>query len=193
MKNLGTGKLNIWVSEIQQPCLISNRTWWFTVFDCKGRPFKWCDREYTAVPGKCGHIEFELPPGMYKIFAHGHPRYVYEDRGVIIKYNIFTDDAIVKINCEETTCVTLYPPSYHRCGYYFLVATLLNMHFSSIDEKKGHNLMRAIHEVLEELPKPIQENETLEFLEKYLKEIAVTDDDYKQVHELYSQFKQESK
>lgn len=53
--------------------------------------------------------------------------------------------------------------------------------------------MKAIHEVLEELPKPIQENETLEFLEKYLKEIAETDDTYKQVHELYSQFKKESK
>jgi hypothetical protein len=66
---MSTSKLNVWVSELDEPCRISNRTWYVTIYTCDGKPLEWCGKRYVVLPARCGHLEVEVPPGCYTISA----------------------------------------------------------------------------------------------------------------------------
>ena len=168
VETMGTGRLNIWISEVRQPCKISNSTWWVALTDCDGEVLEWCGRRYAPLKAPCGHLEVELPPGTYKVFATGPVRF----RQPYVYYNVFTDTAIVHICCDETRCVTLYPPTYHRCGFYLLLATEALLRNKLLPKEQANNLVEAITAVREHLPRPLQADEDIDFLRRLLDEIA---------------------
>ncbi|NBC16340.1 MAG: hypothetical protein GVY18_03380 [Bacteroidetes bacterium] len=117
---MGLAKLNIFVSGIDDPCTVDQRTWYVTIFNCDGSVLEHCGTRYVVRPAPCGHLHVEIPPGCYYIkavwgFTVVTPNLVY-------RANHFTDAAIVTACCEQTTCVKLFNPSVHRCGYIYVRA-----------------------------------------------------------------------
>ena len=115
---MALGRLNVFVSGLDEPCKIDNRTWYITVYDCEGRVLEWCGRRYGVIPARCGHLELELPPGIYTVLGV----WGFGVGGGHVFGNHLTDHAIARVGCGEHTCVTLYTPTAHRCGVLFDVA-----------------------------------------------------------------------
>ena len=46
---MGLSKLNIFVSEIGDPCCISNDTWYISIFKCDGTVLDWCGHRYLVI------------------------------------------------------------------------------------------------------------------------------------------------
>jgi hypothetical protein len=112
---MGLAKLNIWVSDTDDPCSVSSIPWYITIFDCDGNVLQWCGRRYVVMPAKCGHLEVEVPPGCYYIKAVWNFRLMPQAK-IVYWVNHFTDAAIVQAVCDQTVCVKLFNPSIHRCG-----------------------------------------------------------------------------
>jgi hypothetical protein len=150
---MGLGKVNVFVSALDDPCKIDDRTWFITVYDCDGRVFEWCGRRYVVLPAKCGHLELELPPGCYTlvgVWSFG------TTPGGTIFGNHFTDHAIVQVCCGGMTCVRLYNPAAHRCGILFDVAlrVLEQRPEGGPPREVVARAREAIREVLRFLPPP---------------------------------------
>ena len=150
---MGLGKLNVFVSALDDGCKVDSRTWFVTIYDCDGKVVEWCGRRYAVLPAKCGHLEVELPPGCYVLVAVWS--FGVSPAGVIFG-NHFTDHGVAHVCCDQTTCVTLYTPSAHRCGILFDVAL-------RVLEERGEGgpppeavqrAREAVREVLEFLPRP---------------------------------------
>ena len=116
---MGLSKLNIFVSGIDDPCSVDERTWYVTIYNCEGKVLSFCGRRYVVIPAKCGHVEVEVPPGCYYIKAVWG--YTEVSPGVY-RANHFTDAAIVTVCCGQHVCVKLFNPSAHRCGYIYALA-----------------------------------------------------------------------
>jgi hypothetical protein len=150
---MGLGRLNVFVSGLDEPCKIDNRTWYITVYDCEGRVFEWCGRRYGVIPARCGHLELELPPGIYTVLGV----WGFGVGGGHVFGNHLTDHAIARICCGEHTCVTLYAPTAHRCGVLFDVALdVLQRHpgEGGPPAEAVGRAREAIREVLGHLPRP---------------------------------------
>lgn len=117
---MGMATLNIFVSGIDDPCGFDSRTWYITIYDCEGNVLQWCGKKYVVLRAECGHLEVKVPPGCYYIKAVWG--FTVVTPGLIYRVNHFTDAAIVTACCEETTCVKLFNPSAHRCGYIYVRA-----------------------------------------------------------------------
>ena len=113
-------KLNVFVSAIDDPCGLDNRTWYVTIYDCDGNVLEWCGKRYVVLRAKCGHLHVEVPPGCYYVKAVWG--FTVVTPGLVYRVNHFTEGAIVTACCEETTCVKLFNPSAHRCGYIYVRA-----------------------------------------------------------------------
>lgn len=153
---MGLAKLNIWVSGRDDPCSVSPITWYVTIYNCDGSVLEWCERKYVVLPAKCGHLEVEVPPGCYYIKAVWGYRLV--ETGVYW-VNHFTDAAIVQAVCEKTTCVKLFNPSDHRCGYIYALALKDLMKQKAIKPELAKKAIEAINAVLEQTPRPIRDFE----------------------------------
>ncbi len=136
-------KLNIWVSEIEDPCKISQRQWYVNIYHCDGTPLVHCDRKYIVLPTKCGHLEIDVPPGCYRINAV----WSYRLLGGIYYVNHYTDNAVVQACCGKDHCMTLFTPSAHRCGTIYLRA------IRNLVRQEGG--LKIEHEQLEQLEKII--------------------------------------
>jgi hypothetical protein len=151
---MGLGRLNVFVSGLDEPCKIDDRMWYITLYDCDGRVFEWCGRRYGVIPARCGHLELELPPGIYTVLGV----WSFGVGGGHIYGNHFTDHAIAQVCCGEHTCVTLYTPTAHRCGVLFDVALdVLQRHGRGEGGPPAELVDRAreaIRGVLEHLPQP---------------------------------------
>ena len=67
---MSTAKLNIWVTEVGNPCKIDMKHQWFVhVLHCDGELLNWCDKVYTNLRTKCGHLEIDVPPGCDMVCA----------------------------------------------------------------------------------------------------------------------------
>ncbi len=116
---MGMAKLNIFVSGRDDPCGVSNRTWYITIYDCDGNVFEWCGKRYVVMRAKCGHLHVEVPPGCYYVKAVWSYWIISP---LLYRVNHFTDAAIVVACCDQTTCIKLFNPSVHRCGNIFVRA-----------------------------------------------------------------------
>ena len=165
---MGMAKLNIWISAIDDPCLVDNRTWYVTIYDCDGNVLQWCGRKYVVLAAKCGHLEVEVPPGCYYIKAVWGFRFV----GGIYYVNHFTDAAIVQAACDQSVCVKLFNPSVHRCGIIVLQAIRDLVQQRAIKPELARQHEAALNAVLANVPKPMKafELDHLEELEKLVKE-----------------------
>ncbi len=119
---MSTAMLNVWVTGIGQPCRIDDQHRWFIhVLTCEGEVLRWCDRIYTNLEAKCGHLEIEIPPGCYIVCATwspGAPNPVHPTS----LGNQITHVQVVRANCCDHVCVTLFPPTFHWCGIWWILA-----------------------------------------------------------------------
>jgi hypothetical protein len=146
---MGTGRINIWITEEGDPCRISKKTWSVVIWDCCGRVVEWCDKRYAHLEAKCGHLEVELPPGKYVIRGAKTTR----DTEDGVKGNHWTDHGIVTVCCDMHPCITLYAPTAHNCGVGFLTV-LKELHkLNALPINNVEPAINAIQEILPLLPK----------------------------------------
>jgi hypothetical protein len=121
---MSTARLDIWCLRRDEPCLVEDRFEHFVyVVDCKGNPIVWCGTKYVELKTKCGHLEIEVPPGCYFVGAVTNPYSAANE-----KYRPFgnhlTHVAMVRVNCGDHACVSLFDPTFHYCGTWFDKATV---------------------------------------------------------------------
>ena len=117
---MGVARLNIWIHDIEDPCRISDKTWYVVVTDCQNRVVKWCGRRYADLPAKCGHRELKLPPGCYVVWAALN---VFDIPGGGVQGNYVTHFAFANVDCHETACIHLYAPRFKSCWQTLRLAT----------------------------------------------------------------------
>ena len=150
---MGMAKLNVWVSGTDDPCSISDRTWYVTIFNCDGEVLQWCGKKYVVLPAKCGHLEVEVPPGCYYIKAVWS-FWLSLGPKIIYRVNHFTDAAVVQACCDHHVCVTLFNPSIHRCGQIIVRAMKDLVRQKAVKEQHATQVENAIATALENIEKP---------------------------------------
>lgn len=145
-------KFNVFISEIGDGCHIidppDGEEWFVHVVDCEGKVLKFCGKEFRDIPAKCGHAEFEAPPGCYMVFA-SHSK---KGEGVPPFGNRLTHVQIVRANCGEDVCVTLFSPSLWYCGTWFNAAVrqqVAGLARAGADERITANAIAAVDALLE--------------------------------------------
>jgi len=145
---MSTGNLNVWITGFGDPCHIEDKETWFVHFlDCEGRVVEWCNRRYSFIPAKCGHAQIEIPPGCYAVFAGHSP----QGQGVPPFGNRLTHVQVVRINCGDHACVTLFSPSLWFCGTWFAHAVLTQLgalEKAKVDAKTASTAVNAVQELL---------------------------------------------
>jgi hypothetical protein len=159
---MSTGSLNVWVTGRSDACHIDDgRQWYIHITDCEGRPLKWCRRTYTFLPAKCGHLEVSIPPGCYTVFASLTARKdvkpPFQPFG-----NHLTHVQVVRVNCGDHVCVTLFQPSAHYCGTWFALAMTDNLPVleqAKFDTKLAQTAITAVQQLVAKMdPDPYTEN-----------------------------------
>jgi len=149
---MSVANLNIWITGFGDPCHIEDKESWFVhILDCEGKPLEWCKKRYTFLPAKCGHLEIAVPPGCYTIFAGHSP----QGQGVPPFGNRLTHVQVVRLNCGDHGCVTLFSPSMWYCGTWFAhaVATqVAGLQKFGIDPKLATTAVQAVQALLEKIP-----------------------------------------
>lgn len=151
---MGMAKLNIFVSGIDDPCGVDNRTWYVTIYDCDGNVLDWCGKRYVVLRAECGHLHVDVPPGCYYIKAVWG--FVVVIPGLVYRVNHFTDAAIVTACCEETTCVKLFNPSAHRCGYIYVRALRDLVAQKAIGPELAAGVEEAVEAINQQLGQPVK-------------------------------------
>jgi hypothetical protein len=148
---MSTARLNVWITEIGDPCHIIDHDQWFVhIVDCEGRVLKWCGRTYRDIPTKCGHAEIEIPPGCYAVFAGHTPKTTGTSFG-----NRLTHVQIVRANCGDHICVTLFSPSLWHCGTWFKAAITqqaAGLAKAGVDDRTANVVVDAVQKLLAILP-----------------------------------------
>lgn len=169
--------LNVWVSALDDPCKISNRTWYINIYNCDGSILDWCGHKYAVLRAPCGHRHIRVPPGCYRInavwsFRLGNGFYYV---------NHFTDSAVVQACCDTHQCVTLFNPSAHRCGKIFLRAVNDALVQDALPKEAARAAEDGINQVLEHIPRPMRpfELDNLDEIEKRVREIEEREGDPK--------------
>ena len=122
-----TATLCVWMSRMGRPCEIEDKLTHFVyVLGCDGKPLEFCDKTYVGMPTKCGHLEVEIPPGCYVVGA------VHASGGLVGNPpslgNHLSHIAVVRANCGDRVCVTLFDPSFHFCGTWLGAAINTHLH-----------------------------------------------------------------
>ncbi|MDQ5846924.1 MAG: hypothetical protein M3539_16690 [Acidobacteriota bacterium] len=148
---MSTAKLNIWVTKMGDPCRIENSVPHFVyVLHCNGEVLEGCKDgkpfKYVGIPTVCGELELEIPPGCYVVGAvqgkgglQGNPPSLG---------NNLTHIAIVRANCGDHICVTLFDPSFHFCGNW--LGDAINHHLAG-----GQGLQRELMAALKNAVGPV--------------------------------------
>lgn len=144
--------LSIFVSGIDDPCSVDNRTWYITIYNCDGSVLEWCGKRYVVMPAKCGHLQVDVPPGCYYIKAVWG--FTVVTPGLVYRANHFTDAAIVQACCNSTTCVKLFNPSAHRCGFIYVRALNDLVGQKAIAPELVNQVEGAVRQINEQVGKP---------------------------------------
>jgi hypothetical protein len=144
--------MNIWVTGFGDPCHIEDTDNWFVhIVDCEGKPLKYCGKIYAFLEAKCGHLEVNVPPGCYAVFAGHSPKpsapHPFGNR--------LTHVSVVRVNCGDHACVTLFSPTMWFCGNWFAHAVQTQtaaLEQAKIDPKLATNAVQAVRALLEKLP-----------------------------------------
>jgi hypothetical protein len=165
---MGVGRLNIWVSDVADPCGTWSGEGTVTILDCDG-VLRWpCGRfqtrdgqwqridTYANLPFSCGHLEVEVPPGCYWVIAG----YV-SPTGNFIHLNYTTHAGIVQVGCDETACVKVYNPTLRLCWDWFrtgLRMLAIERSPAPIQPDRVKEIERLVEEVMRDVPRqPIEE------------------------------------
>jgi len=151
---MGLSKLNVFVSGIDDPCTVDNRTWYVTIYDCDGNVLQYCGKKYVVLPARCGHLETEVPPGCYRIIAVWG--FTVVTPGLVYRANHFTDSAIVTVCCEQTACVKLFNPSAHRCGFIYVRALMDLVAQKAIAPDLARGVEEAVDKINRQIGQPVK-------------------------------------
>jgi len=153
---MGLGTLNVWIHDKGDPCKISDETWFVAVTYCSGVPVEWCGTTYAGMEAKCGHIEIEIPPGCYVVFAWQ----ILIVPGAPPPFNIiitFSHFSLVMVECDCKACVHLYNPTPRQSiGRAGDVGRSL-VEKGGVPREEAERLAEAVRAVLEHLPKTAQD------------------------------------
>lgn len=163
--------INVWVSALDDPCKISDRTWYINVFNCDGSILKWCGHEYAVLRAPCGHRTIRVPPGCYRINAVWS--FVAGDG--VYYVNHFTDSTIVTAACGQHLCVKLFNPQAHRCGTIFLNALRDIARQDGLPRDIALRADEAIQAVIKHIPRPMGGFE-LDHMEEFEKRIMAQEE-----------------
>lgn len=169
----GVSKLNIWVSDVADPCGTLQKDGKMTILDCKGVLHWPCGRflapngqwepvpnngEYRHLPFKCGHIEVEVPPGSYWVVSGTViPQPEIKD----IYFNYTTHVGIVQVLCGESACVKLFNPSKRLCWYWFRTGLMMDPVIRR-DPEKIKKVETLVAELLKDVPPPLPAEKHIE-------------------------------
>jgi hypothetical protein len=113
-----TAKLCVWVTAFGDPChIMEAEPFYVHVTDCQGHVLTWCKKTYSFIPTKCGMVEIEVPPGCYSVFATHTAPAPHISRPPF--GNRLTHIQVVRVNCGDNVCVTLFSPTLSHCGTWF--------------------------------------------------------------------------
>jgi hypothetical protein len=178
---MSTATLNVWITNIGDPCTIVNAHPWVVVVQhCDGRVLNWSEgryrhhREdewipipphtpqdgtkgwwYESIPTHDGHVQIEVPPGCYVLVASQH---VWFSNGVLWG-NWKTDHAIVQAGCGQDVCATLYAPSTKACWEPLHFVIQLLMRHQIIGREEGEQAIEAMRAVFDRQPSRFERNE----------------------------------
>jgi hypothetical protein len=139
---MGTATLDVWVTRVGDPCRIDmEHQWYVHVLHCDGSLLEWCDREYTNIETKCGHVEIEVPPGAYTVVATWSPGTPHNPHAL---GNHLTHMQVVRVNCDDHECVTLFPPTVHFCGFWFIVAAQVLLRAKMVEPGAARAAIEAV-------------------------------------------------
>ena len=156
---MSTAKLNVWITRYGDPCHIDDKESYFVyITDCGGKILEWCGKKYAGLPAKCGHLEVEIPPGCYSVFASHNP----QGGGIPPFGNRLTHIQVVRANCGDHVCVTLFAPMMKQCGSWFAYAVktqLAGLRAGKIDAELANAAVKAVEAFVAKLPPdPVAEN-----------------------------------
>ena len=148
-----TAKLCVWVTEFGDAChIMQTEQFYVHVTDCEGKVLEWCKQPYSYVPTKCGMVEIEVPPGCYSVFAT-HTK--QQNLGKPPFGNNLTHIQVVRVNCGDHVCVTLFSPKFSSCGSWFVAAAkrqIQNLERAGIDPKLTTAAITAVEALVAKLP-----------------------------------------
>ncbi|HEX8143301.1 MAG TPA: hypothetical protein VF553_11940 [Pyrinomonadaceae bacterium] len=149
---MSTAKLNVWVTKVGDPCKIDNDYQWFVhILHCNGEILKWCGKSYSNLMTKCGHLEIEIPPGCYMVCATWSP--APNTTVPTTLGNHISHLQIIRANCGKEICVTLFPPTFHWCGIWWLVALREQAAMQRFPaQAEARNAINAVETLLKKLP-----------------------------------------
>ena len=148
---MSVARLNVWVTAVGDPCKIDNEHQWFVhVLHCNGDILEWCGRRYSNIQTECAHAEFEIPPGCYMVCATWSPAPPATTPTSL--GNHISHLSVVRVNCGDHACVTLFPPTFHWCGIWWLVALRDHLELQTIDADAGRRAMEAVETLLRDVP-----------------------------------------
>ncbi len=88
--------LDVWIAKPGNVCRMDDGPWYLTIFDAHGNVFTWAGNTYSDQPAPQGHWSGFVTPGTYIVQA------VSQAQG------LWTDRAIVAVNCSDSACARLY-------------------------------------------------------------------------------------
>ena len=107
---MGMGLLNVWIHDSHSPCRISDEPWFVDISYCSGETLEWCGTSFGLLEAKCGHLDVEVPPGCYMVFA----AQFFWLKGFKLPLFRFTHVALVVVECDSAACVHLYNPTQRQ-------------------------------------------------------------------------------
>ncbi len=148
-----TATLCVWVTEFGDPCrIMESEKMYVHVTNCDGKVLEWCKRKYSFIPTECGRVEFEVPPGCYSVFASHSPR----GAGIPPFGNRLTHVQIVRVNCGDHVCVTLFTPTLWYCGSWFVNAVQTQLEglgkIKGLDPKVARAAVTAVKNLVDKIP-----------------------------------------
>ena len=155
---MSAARLNVWVTAVGDPCRIDNQHQWFVhVLHCNGDVLEWCDRRYVNIPTRCGHADIPLPPGCYTVCATWSPAPPTAGPPTSLGNHI-SHLTVVRADCGEHVCVTLFPPTFHWCGIWWLIAARQAVEMKLVDADVVKPAIEAMQRVTEAIePDPFAE------------------------------------
>jgi hypothetical protein len=111
---------------------------------------EWCNKVFGFMVAECGHLEVEIPPGCYIVWAL---QLVWLPPPA--KFPLFraTHFAIVMVECEQSACVHLYFPTARQSNRDSANAARILAEEGAVPRKKAEALLDAANALLEHLPK----------------------------------------
>lgn len=151
---MGLASLNVWVHDKLEPCKISDELWFITVTYCDGSPVEWCGHTYWIEEAKCGHAEFQLPPGCYVLYAF---QWLPTKPGFLPLF-YFSEHAIAVVSCDALACVHLYAPTDRQLPVGNSMAVKFLARTQKLSQDKVDKFVAACDALLKEMPETARDS-----------------------------------